>query len=123
MCNCCNIESASPTEVRAYTTIRGDTFATSVRTRFDGVPEMLGEQGVVRLKIWNEDNTAIQKSFFAEDQSEDGYVNIVLTPAETEELNGLYEYEVEFRFSSELVVTALRGTLNVKTDHILPPTI
>ena len=104
---------------KRFQIVRGDTFAFSTRVCFSGVPEMLDDSGRVTLALTSDKGAQNLYRFTSEDQDENGYVSISLLPEETAALSvGRYNFEVEFYFSDELVVTALVGVIDVLEDTI-----
>ena len=113
--------NANYLQIRDIEIVRGDTFALNVRMLTNGAPSMLTESGRVTFAVFDRvKNTVIKKIYGSGNQTETGYINILLLPSVTATLKKLnaYEYELEWLVNSSTIYTLLQGKIKVIDEKI-----
>ena len=108
--------------IHTFSFVRGDTFAFAFRLLQGGVARTLVAGDVGRLKLFNNDGSAVVTvTVSVGDQEEDGRINVVVPASSTQDLDsGRYPYELEMVFADGEVYTALSGFINLVLDKITP---
>lgn len=117
---CCTNAGAESYPLRRRLSVtRGDVLSLSFYISFGGSPGIMTEDSEAFFAVSSGDEVILLKRFNRSAQDGDGYIVLSLLPRDTEELEpGCYDYEAEFRFSPDCVVTAMKGTLEVSGDMI-----
>lgn len=98
---------------------RGDVLSLSFYISFGGQPGIMTEDSEAFFAVRSGPDILLLKRFNRTAQNENGYIVLTLLPRDTEEIEpGCYEYEAEFRFSPDNVITAMKGTLEITENMI-----
>lgn len=111
-------------QIRNMSIVRGDTFSISIRLVIDGESYTLPEGAYATFALFEPGNKTpiIKRTYNAENQDTDKYIDVVILPYLTASLNiaKIYRYEVEYYINSGTVYTMLTGELTVIPDKITP---
>ena len=108
-------------QIRNIEMVSGDTWGLNVRLKINNTPNILTESGKVTFAIFStRKEPALAVDYDSQAQTQDGYVYIYLTPAQTAQLkaNGKYTYELEWYINANTIYTLLKGDVKIVVDKI-----